>query len=106
MVSGMLVMMLTVSGVPDSWVNRTAYLESRHDRMAVGDSGKSRGAFQIRRSVWEHYSTVAWREGAHNPREARRVAKLILEDCARACRRDGKPVTFKNVRFYYRRGGF
>jgi hypothetical protein len=106
MITGFMILISTVSGVPDSWVDRTAHLESRHNPRAIGDSGRSRGEFQIKRRVWEHYSDTPWRVRAHDPVESRRVAKLILSDCARACQRDGKPVTFVNVRWYYRHGGF
>ncbi|HVP12032.1 MAG TPA: hypothetical protein VMV94_12695 [Phycisphaerae bacterium] len=106
MIAGFMILISTVNGVPDSWVERTSQLESRHDARAVGDSGRSRGEFQIKKRTWEHYSRAPWRVGAHDPVKSRRVAKLILEDCARACKRDGKRVTFANVRWYYRHGGF
>ena len=106
MMAGFLILMSTVNGVPNSWVEQTAHIESRHNPRAVGDGGRSRGAFQIKKRIWEHYSTTSWQKGAHDPVESRRVAKLILKDCVRACKRDHRPVNFENVRWYYRRGGF
>ena len=92
--------------VPESWVRETARLESSHRDGAVGDNGRSRGRYQIQAATWRAYSTVPWRTGSHDPVESRRVCRLILADCARACRRDGKVVAFKAARWYYRHGGF
>jgi hypothetical protein len=80
-------------------------LESCGDPRAVGKAGE-RGPFQIKRNIWKHYSSLAWRSSAHDPVASRGVARLILRDCIKACRRDGRPVTFANARRYYRRGGF
>jgi hypothetical protein len=91
--------------VPDAWLDRTRFLESTHRNYVVGKAGE-RGPYQIQRNIWEHYSTLPWRCSAHDPVASRRVARLILKDCMNACRRDGRPVTFKNVRWYYRHGGF
>lgn len=94
----------------DAWLDRTRFLESTGRNHAVGDRRngrwRSRGPYQITRNTWKHYSTLPWRCGAHDPVESRRVARLILKDCAKACRRDGRPVNFANVRHYYRHGGF
>ena len=90
----------------NAWLDRTMKLESRGDPRAVGDSGRSRGPYQIQRNIWNHYSSLAWRSSAHDPVASRRVARLILADCAKACRRDRRPVTFANARHYYRHGGF
>jgi len=101
----------------NEWLDRTAMLESRWQDDAIGDKvnrhGKpnpphkwSRGRYQIRKPTWEAYSKQPWRTAAHDPVESRRVCVLILRDCAKACRRDGKPVTFENVRWYYRHGKF
>lgn len=91
--------------VPDAWLNRTRFLESTNRSHVVGRAGE-RGPYQIKRSIWKHYSKRPWRTAAHDPVESRRVARLILRDCMKACCRDGRPVTFANVRHYYRRGGF
>jgi hypothetical protein len=87
-------------------LDRTAWLESRRDHAAVGDRGRSRGAYQIQRVPWQHYSRVPWRTGAHDPVESRRVARLILRDCCRAALRHGEPLTFRVIRRYYRSGGY
>ena len=98
--------------VPEEWLDRTKYLESSGNRWAVGDTGKnvhggrSLGAYQIQRRTWEHYSTLPWNPGAFNPRESRRVCRMILADCIRECQRRHQSVTFSNVRWIYRSGGF
>jgi hypothetical protein len=92
--------------VSEAWVIRTARLESGFKPARVGDNGRSRGMYQIQRRAWEHYSKVRWVTGAHDPIESKRVARLILADCVRACQRSRKPVTFENARYVYRRGGF
>ncbi len=93
--------------VPESWLDRTLQLESSGNHAAVGDRGRSRGGYQIQRRIWDHYGGKRpWSRWAHNPAESRRVARLVLADCARACRRDHKPVTLENARAYYVRGGF
>lgn len=94
-----------VAAVPDAWLDRTAHLESRHNHAAIGKAGE-RGAYQIKAAIWRHYSRLPWRVYAHDPAVSRRVARLILDDCSRACVRDRRPVTFTNARWYYRRGGF
>lgn len=96
-----------VSGMSavEPWLDRIAERESAGDSAAVGKAGE-RGAYQIQRRTWEHYSRVPWRTGAHNPVESRRVARLILQDCVRACERKQQPVTFDNVYHWYRHGGF
>ena len=96
---------------PAEWLDRTMQLESSGNAAAVGDfrNGKprSRGPYQISEKVWYAYGgTAPWRTHAHDPGESRRIAALILRDCARACRRHGQAVTFANVRFFYTRGGF
>jgi len=92
---------------PAEWLDRTMRLESSGNRWAVGDAGASRGPMQIQKAIWEHYGgRLPWSKYAHDPVEARRVAALILLDCARACRRHGQAVTFANCRWYYRHGGF
>jgi len=91
--------------VPDAWLDRTMRLESSGDPRAVGKAGE-RGPYQIKRNIWQHYSSLPWRCSAHDPVAIRRVARLILKDCMNACRRDGRPVTFANARWYYRHGGF
>ena len=111
---GLLLAFLCILSVPpclrgdpiDSWLTRTAWLESRHKPQAIGDQGRSRGAYQIKQPTWQRYSRRPWRSAAHDAVESRRVARQILIDCVRACRRDRRPVTFQNVRWYYRRGGF
>jgi len=90
----------------DGWLDRTAMLESGNKPAAVGDKGRSRGAYQIQERPWRHYSRVPWRIGAHDPVESRRVARLILLDCERACKRHHKAATFANVRWYYQTGGY
>lgn len=90
----------------ERWLDRTLWLESRGDHSAVGDAGRSRGGYQVQERVWRAYSRVPWRIGAHNPVESRRVARMILIDCERACARDGRPVTWRHVRWYYRHGGY
>jgi len=92
---------------PPAWLDETMRRESSGNRLAVGDGGRSRGPYQIQRRIWEHYGgRLPWSKYAHDPVEARRVATLILLDCARACKRAGKPVTFSNARFFFRHGGF
>ncbi|MDD2766107.1 MAG: transglycosylase SLT domain-containing protein [Opitutaceae bacterium] len=91
--------------VPTIWLDRTRFLESTGRNHAVGKAGEH-GPYQIKRSTWKHYSKRPWRTAAHDPVESRRVARMILRDCMKACRRDGRPITFANVRHYYRRGGF
>lgn len=88
------------------WLEKTAQLESHGKLEAVGDKGKSRGPFQIQEKTWKAYSHRPWRTYAHDRREATRVATGILSDCYRACLRDKKEPSFKNVRWYYRHGGF
>lgn len=102
----MLTSLLCYWAVESAWLSQTAWLESRCNCAAVGDNGRSRGAYQIQRRTWEHYSRVPWRTGAHDPVESRRVAKLILKDCYRYCVRHKRPVTFTEVRCLWRRGGF
>lgn len=92
--------------VPESWLNETARLESGGNANAVGDHGQSRGPFQIQRGPWESFSRDPWRVAAHDPVKSRVVARKILQHCARACVRDRRAVTFKNVRWYYRHGRF
>jgi hypothetical protein len=89
----------------ERWLDRTAHLESRGDDLAIGRSGE-RTRYQIMRATWRHYSDVPFAQSARYPAEARRVARLILIDCERACRRTRRPVTFANVRWFYRHGGF
>jgi len=89
-----------------AWLQRTMELESGGDHAAIGDGGRSRGAYQIQRATWQHYSRRPWATAAHDPAESRRVCRLILVDCERACRRAGWRVTFTNVRWFYRHGGF
>jgi len=92
---------------PPAWLDRTMQLESSGNRWAVGDGGRSRGPYQIQRRIWQHYGgRKPWSTWAHNPGESRRVARIILDQCASACKRVGKPVTFTNVRWFYRHGGF
>lgn len=95
--------------VPDAWLTRTSWLESRHNPAAIGDGGRSRGMYQIQRRTWEtprYHARLPWRVWAHDPVESHRIAKLILNDCCRACMRHKQPVTFNRVRWYYRHGGF
>ncbi len=101
-----LILTTAYAAVPESWVRETARLESRGNTAAVGDRGRSRGAYQIQQATWVRYSRTPWVTGAHDPCESRRVAGLILADCVRACRRDRRAVTFANARWYYRHGGF
>lgn len=112
MTNSVVALLLTVAAptVPDEWLRRTAWLESRNNPAAVNyrepRGGPSRGMYQIQRATWQRYSRRPWATAAHERAESSRVARLILADCARACRRDGRPATFANVRWYYRRGGF
>lgn len=96
----------TAPSVPNDWVEKTAWLESRNDDNAVGDRGRSRGRYQIQKTTWQRYSTKKWERWAHDAVESRRVCRLILSDCARACVRHGQRVTFQQCRWYYRHGGF
>lgn len=89
-----------------AWLDRTMELESGGDHIAVGDGGRSRGAYQIQRATWQRYSRRPWATAAHESAESRRVCRLVLLDCARSCRRAGRPATFANVRYFYRHGGF
>lgn len=88
------------------WLDETARLESSNRDSAVGDAGRSRGRYQIQKATWKAYSKAPWKTGAHDPVESRRVARLILIDCAKACRKHNMAVTFKNARYFYRHGGF
>lgn len=96
--------------IPAAWLDRTAALESGGDDRCVGDVvrgvPRSRGRYQIQELIWRKYSERPWRTAAHEPAEARRVARKILQACARACRRHGQAVTFANVRWWYRHGGY
>jgi hypothetical protein len=87
------------------WLDRTAHLENRGDDRAIGRSGE-RTRYQIVRATWRHYSDVPFAESPRYPAEARRVARLILIDCERACARNRQPVTFANVRWFYQHGGY
>ena len=87
------------------WPDRVARLQSCGDDFAIGRAGE-RTQYQIMRATWEHYSGVPFVASACHPAEARQVARRILIDCERACMRERRPVTFTNVRRFYRRGGF
>lgn len=90
----------------ERWLDRTAHIESRNRDSAIGDGGRSRGRYQIQERTWARYSRKPWRTFAHDPRESRRVARLILIDCQRACRKARRPATFENARWFYTHGGF
>ncbi len=91
----------------DHWLDQTRHLESRGDPRSVGDRGRSRGAYQIQRGPWRAYGGRGpWHVYAHREPEARKVAARILRACERACVRDKKAVNFKNVRWYYKHGGY
>lgn len=93
--------------VPEAWLRWTRKLESGNDRLAVGDRGRSRGAYQIQRRPWEAFGgRRPWNYWAHDAYESRRVASLILAACRRTCVRRGLVPTFKNVRRIYRTGGY
>jgi hypothetical protein len=104
-----LAVLLCVNGVivPDAWIDRTMYMESRGNLAAVGDCGRSRGPYQIQRRAWEAFGgPTPWRVWAHHPQASRAVCRRIMAACVRRCVRDHRPVTFATVRFYYRRGGY
>lgn len=91
----------------EKWLDRTRQIESRGHCEAVGDNGRSRGPYQIQRGPWRAYGGPGpWHVYAHRERDARKVAAKILRACERACIRDRRPVTWRNVRWYYRHGGF
>lgn len=91
----------------ERWLSATRHAESRGDRWAVGDHGRSRGPYQIQRHIWYSFGGRApWIVYAHGEYESRAVARRIIAACVRACRRDGRPITYANVRYYYRNGGF
>jgi hypothetical protein len=87
------------------WLDRVARLESCGNDFATGRAGE-RTRYQIKRAAWQHYSGMPFEKSARHPAEARRVARRILIDCERVCVRERRPVTFANVRRFYRRGGF
>ena len=92
---------------PAEWLDRTLAMESSGRHSAIGDRGKSRGGYQIQERIWKAYGgTAPWHRRAHDPGESRKIAALILRDCARACRRHGQAVTFERARWYFRHGGF
>mgnify|MGYP002398419353 CR=1 FL=1 len=91
------------------WLDRTRQLESGGDDNAIGDKGKSRGAYQIGKVAWEAFRGEGdgeWKVGAHNPEAARRVCGRILRACKGRAVRDGRNPSFDNVRYYYTHGGF
>ena len=87
------------------WLDRTRFLESSGNRLAIGDGGRSRGPYQIQRATWTHLGGRApWSTWAHNEQESRRVAARYLDAAVRECRRRGWAVTFANVRWLYTHG--
>lgn len=65
-----------------------ALIESGNERHAVGDGGRSRGAYQLSRSAWADVSRVrraqsltvySWRDGAHDPIRSRLYAVTYLD---------------------------
>jgi len=89
------------------WLELTINAESGGVYTAVGDGGRSRGPYQIQQKIWEFYGgKKPWIMWAHDPRESRRVCKLVLRACAAKCKKEGKDINFKNVRYYYTHGGF
>jgi hypothetical protein len=64
----------------DKCLDTIRLAESSGNDKAVGDHGKARGAYQIQEATWKRYSRLNWKQFAHEPRESREVAKLIVYD--------------------------
>lgn len=96
--------------VTDDLVHKVAIIESNINDDAVGDNGRSLGAFQISQEAWadavayhrvnagphDYFLTSDWKRGAHDYTTARHAAELILkmhED--RMIKNRIKPTPFK-----------
>lgn len=93
--------------VPVVWVDRTMALESAGKNQAIGDNGRSRGPYQIQERPWTVFGgRLPWATWAHDSIESRRIATRILAACMKEARKHGKPLTFKEIRYIYRHGGY
>lgn len=54
--------------------------ESSGRSSCIGNDGLSRGAYQIKESTWKQYSRLDWKKYAHDPKESRIVAGMIVSD--------------------------
>lgn len=74
---------------------------------AVGDGGRSRGAYQIGALAWKLCNgREPWAVWAHEPSEARLVAYHIVCRICTKLRAEGRELSFLNIWNMYRFGGF
>lgn len=79
------------AAVPEAWVERIGWVESRNDPKAVGDGARARGELQFWECAWRDVSAIRAARGlpvysyafAHDQAVARSYAKTWLDEIER-----------------------
>lgn len=101
---------LSAAWPSDGFVLSLAFIESGGRHAAIGDHGRSRGAWQLSRAAWQDACRFAgikanWKTGAHNPVIAERVCRAWLQLLRQQLTRKlGRPPSDLEIYYAHRFG--